>query len=69
MTSFRERFKGPWRVEEIPAPGYVIKDAAGNKLAFIYADPDNQQVSSRFTMTMAEAKAFADAICSLGLKL
>lgn len=66
MTSFRERFKGPWQVVEIPAPGYVVKDAAGNELAFIYANPERQEVNSRFAMTMAEAKALAAAIAGLG---
>jgi hypothetical protein len=66
MTSFRRQHPGPWTVEQIPAPGYVVKDAGGAELAFIYADPDPQSANARFRMTMPEAKALADAIAALG---
>lgn len=66
MTTFRQSHPGPWAVVEIPAPGYVVKDAAGNELAFIYADAGRQEVNARFTMSMAEAKSLADAIAKLG---
>lgn len=68
MTSFRSRYPPPYTVHEIPAPGYVVKDSAGNELAFIYADPDPHSANSRFRMTMAEARVWAETIAGLGDK-
>lgn len=65
MTAFRDRYPPPWRAEEIAAPGYKVVDAQGNDLCFLYADDGRQEVNVRFRMSMREAKALAEAICSL----
>jgi hypothetical protein len=60
MTS--RRFPGPWRVEASEG-AFIIKDASGFAVAYLYWRP--QPVLHDRYMTMAEAAAVAEAIAKL----
>ena len=54
------RFPAPWSVEKIPG-GFIVKDANGVSLAYVYAD--NRQVVN--TLTEDEARCIASNIAKL----
>jgi hypothetical protein len=54
------RFPAPWSVEKIPG-GFIVKDANGQSLAYVYAD--NRQVVN--TLTEDEARRIAANIAKL----
>ena len=56
------RFPGPWRVEASEG-AFIIKDASGFAVAYLYWRP--QPVLHDQYMTMAEAAAVAEAIAKL----
>ena len=66
-TSFRERFAGPWRVEEIPA-GFKVVDRDGRALAYVYAEEHGEErrpAVGEQKLSVVEALALAQAIAGL----
>lgn len=56
-------FPGPWRVEPTEGGHFVVKDATGFSVCYIYARKDEALRSSY--MTHAEAVVIAEAIAKL----
>ena len=54
------RFPSPWTAERIPG-GYVVKDATGQALAYVWADADIAKV-----LTMDEARRVVSNACLWG---
>jgi hypothetical protein len=51
MTS--RRFPAPWRADKVPG-GYVVRDASGQALAYLYSrDSDEQAPQTRLTKNEA----------------
>jgi hypothetical protein len=48
VNAFPRRFAPPWSVEELEAC-FIVKDDAGQKLAFIYYEEEPQRSCSRKT--------------------
>ena len=46
LTYVPRRFKPPWTVERIPG-GYVVKDATGQSLAYVYARETRADADTR----------------------
>ena len=57
MTNPR-RFPAPWSVEELDAC-FVVKDDAGQKLAYVYFEEDPGRRSAAKLMTRDEARRIA----------
>jgi hypothetical protein len=64
MTAERRRFPGPWHAEKIPG-GYVIKDANGQLLAYVYARATRAEAGEAKVLTAEEARQIADDITQL----
>jgi len=62
------RFKPPWTAEQIPG-GYVVKDAAGQSLAYCYARETKAQADAAKVLTMDEARRIAANIARLPMLL
>jgi hypothetical protein len=58
------RFAPPWTAERIPG-GYVVKDAAGQALAYVYARDTKAQADTAKVLTMDEARRIASNIAKL----
>lgn len=58
------RFKPPWTAERIPG-GYVVKDATGQALAYVYARDSAADASIAKVLTTDEARRFASNIAKL----
>ena len=58
------RFPSPWKVEQIPG-GYVVKDATGQSLAYVYARETKGQADTANILTMDEARRIASNIAKL----
>jgi hypothetical protein len=56
-------FPGPWRVETTEGGHFVVKDATGFSICYVYARKDEALRGSY--MTHAEAVVIAEAIASL----
>ena len=50
------RFKPPWTAERIPG-GYVVKDATGQSLAYVYARETKAEADTAKVLTMDEARS------------
>jgi len=57
MTSPR-RFPPPWTVEELDA-AFVVKDSAGQKLAYVYFEEEVGRRSAAKLLTKDEARRIA----------
>jgi hypothetical protein len=55
------RFPPPWTVERIPG-GYVVKDATGQSLAYVYARETERDAQIANVLTMDEARRVASSI-------
>ena len=63
--TIRDRFPAPWTAEETPA-GYCVRDASGAALAYVYVAPQAQLGTlTPQGLTIAEARAIAQAISAL----
>jgi hypothetical protein len=62
MRSARS-FPGPWRVDVTEGGHFVVKDATGFSICYVYARKDKALRSSY--MTHAEAVVIAEAIAKL----
>jgi hypothetical protein len=58
------RFPTPWTAERIPG-GYVVKDATGQSLAYVYARDTKAQADTAKVLTMDEARRVASNIAKL----
>ena len=58
------RFPPPWTAERIPG-GYVVKDASGQSLAYVYAGETKAQADTAKVLTMDEARRVASNIAKL----
>lgn len=58
------RFKPPWTAERIPG-GYVVKDAAGQALAYVYGREKRADADTAKVLTMDEARRVASNIAKL----
>jgi hypothetical protein len=60
------RFPPPWSVEQIPG-GYVIKDANGQSLAYVYGRESRADADPAHVLTMDEARRIASNIAKQSL--
>ena len=58
------RFRTPWTAERIPG-GYVVKDANGQALAYVYARETKADADTAKVLTMDEARRIASNIAKL----
>jgi hypothetical protein len=58
------RFPAPWTAEHIPG-GYVVKDASGQALTYVYARETKSQADAAKVLTMDEARRIASNIVKL----
>jgi hypothetical protein len=58
------RFPLPWSVDELEA-AFVVKDSAGQKLAFVYYEEDTGRRSAANLLTKDEARRIAVNIAKL----
>jgi hypothetical protein len=58
------RFPSPWKSEQIPG-GYVVKDATGQSLAYVYARETKAEADNAKVLTMDEARRIARNIAKL----
>jgi hypothetical protein len=61
---FARRFPPPWTVEELEAC-FIVKDAAGQKLAFIYFEDEPGRRSAAKLLSKDEARRTAVNIAKL----
>ena len=62
------RFPAPWTAEQIPG-GYVVKDATGQSLAYVYARDTKAQADTAKVLTFDEARRVAANIAKMPLLL
>jgi hypothetical protein len=62
MTS--RRFPAPWRAEPIPG-GYVVRDATGQALAYLYSRDNEAEARQAKVLTKDEARRIAINIARL----
>jgi hypothetical protein len=58
------RFPPPWKAERLPG-GYVVRDATGQALAYVYARESKAQADTARVVTMDEARRVASNIAKL----
>jgi hypothetical protein len=58
------RFPSPWTAEQIPG-GYLVKDATGQSIAYVYARETKTQADAAKVLTMDEARRIASNIAKL----
>jgi hypothetical protein len=58
------RFPPPWTVEQIPGR-YVVKDATGQSLAYVYGRETRADADIAKLLTMEEARRIASNIAKL----
>ena len=63
-SSSERRFPAPWRSEKIPG-GYVVRDANGQALSFVYARATMAEAMQAKTLTQDEARRIAANIARL----
>src|SRR6516165_1548131 len=59
MADAPRRFPPPWRADKIPGGGYVVQDANGQKLAYIYSRPTLVEAMQAKVLTADEARRIA----------
>jgi hypothetical protein len=57
------RFKPPWTTERIPG-GYVVKDATGQSLAYVYGRETRADADTANVLSMDEARRIASNIAN-----
>lgn len=60
----KRRFPAPWTVEQLPG-GYAVNDAAGRRLAFVYAAEGARLSVMPHALTWDEARRVAAGIARL----
>ena len=64
MTDAPRRFPAPWTVDRVPG-GYVVRDANGQQLAWVYARSTEAEARQAKVRTMDEARRIAVNIAKL----
>jgi hypothetical protein len=64
LTDVPRRFPPPWTAERIPG-GFVVKDATGQSLAYVYARETKAEADTAKVLTMDEARRVASNIAKL----
>ena len=59
MADAPRRFPPPWRADKIPGGGYVVQDANGQKLAYIYSRATEAEALQAKVLTTDEARRIA----------
>jgi K+/H+ antiporter YhaU regulatory subunit KhtT len=58
MADASRRFPPPWRAEPIPG-GYVVRDANGQALAYLYSRDNEDEARQAKVLTKDEARRIA----------
>lgn len=58
------RFPPPWRTDKIPA-GWIVLDATGAKLVYVYGVAPRSQMSKSGSLNEAQVEVVAAAIAAL----
>lgn len=58
------RFPPPWTVEQIPG-GFIVKDATGQALAYVYSRSSAENADAAKALTPDEARRIAANIAKL----
>jgi hypothetical protein len=64
MADAPRRFPAPWRTDKI-AGGYVVRDANGQALAYVYSRQDPTEAAQAKTLTADEGRRIAANIARL----
>jgi hypothetical protein len=64
MAEAPRRFPSPWRAERMPG-GYVVRDANGQALAFVYSRDGEAEARQAKVLTTDEARRVAANIARL----
>jgi hypothetical protein len=64
MADAPRRFPPPWRADKTPH-GYVVRDASGQELAYIYSRPTLVEAMQAKMLTADEARRIAVNIARL----
>jgi K+/H+ antiporter YhaU regulatory subunit KhtT len=64
MTTQARRFPAPWRADLVPG-GYVVRDANGQAMAFVYSREDEDEARQAKVLTKDEARRVAVNIARL----
>jgi K+/H+ antiporter YhaU regulatory subunit KhtT len=68
MAESPRRFPPPWRADKIPG-GYVVRDANGQALAYLYTRDDPTEALQAKLLTKDEARRIAINIARLPVLL
>jgi hypothetical protein len=63
MADAPRRFPPPWRADKIPG-GYIVRDAAGQGLAYVYGREDPTVAMQAKALTTDEARRIATNIAT-----
>jgi hypothetical protein len=64
MTDSSRRFLAPWQADEMPG-GYVVRDANGQGLVYIYSRDDAAEARQANVLTKDEARRIAANVARL----
>jgi hypothetical protein len=64
MADASRRFPPPWRAEPIPG-GYVVRDANGQALAYLYSRDNEDEARQAKVLTKDEARRIAVNVARL----
>jgi len=64
MSDEPRRFPAPWHAEKIPG-GYVVRDANGQALAYVYSRATQAEAAQAKVLTADEARRIAVNIARL----
>ena len=64
MSEPTRRFPAPWHADKIPG-GYVVRDANGEALAYVYARATQAEAAQAKVLTADEARRIAANIARL----
>jgi hypothetical protein len=68
MAESSRRFPAPWRADKMPG-GYVVRDANGQALAYVYSRENEAEARQAKTLTPDEARRIALSIARLPVLL
>jgi hypothetical protein len=59
------RFPSPWSIEELNDACYVVRDSAGQQLAYVYFEevPQRRVAAKMLTKDEARLRSFSKAVC------
>jgi K+/H+ antiporter YhaU regulatory subunit KhtT len=64
MADAPRRFPAPWSADRIPG-GYVVRDANGQAIAYLYSRENEAEARQAKTLTADEARRIARSIARL----